>query len=373
DYTRFLFNELDAAAWQPDELELLEAEAKLLSNAEEIKSTLGQVVFALDESDPSLVQQLKQLADQLGRNADGLPELTELVDRLHSVHIEIQDVAQELVRVHEKVGLDPERLARVNERLSEGYRSLKKHHLSNTNELIALHRSLAEKLDGIGNIDEQVSLLWQKAETCRKEALALAKKVSAGRQKVLQPFEKTTTKYLGQMGMPNARLKAHCAPRDEKVGEEPVPGPHGIDEVALLFDANKTGRFDPLEKVASGGELSRLMLAIKAQVAKSIKLPALIFDEIDTGISGEAARQVGLLIRQLAVDHQVICITHQPQIAARADAHFFVYKQDKDGAIKTRLRRLEGEERVDAIAQMLSGDRLTGSARTIAREMVEAG
>jgi DNA repair protein RecN (Recombination protein N) len=203
------------------------------------------------------------------------------------------------------------------------------------------------------------------------EAAALAAKLSAGRKKVIPGLEKTTNQYLAQMGMPNARLSAVCAPEASESDHSPLHA-FGSDRVELLFDANKTGRFEPIGKVASGGELSRLMLAIKAQVARSIQLPALIFDEIDTGISGEAARQVGLLMRSLASGHQVIAITHQPQIAARAHAHFFVYKQDHEGAIRTRLRRLDEAQRVEAIARMLSGEALTESARQIAREMVEA-
>ena len=369
DYTRFLFGELEEAAFQPNELEILESEVDLLSNAETIKTAIGQVVFVLEDSEPSMVQQLKQLANQLSGIGKGLPELTELADRLHSSHIELQDIAQELSRVNDKVGLDPTRLQEVNDRLSIGYRLLKKHQLSTTHELLELQEALSQKLNAIENLDEQLATAAKEEEKYRTHAVEIAGKLSAARQKVLAPLEKTTGEYLTQMGMPNARLKATCT-KMEGANGTPILQTLGTDKVALLFDANKTGRFEPLEKVASGGELSRLMLAIKAQVAQSVHLPALIFDEIDTGISGEAARQVGLLMKQLSTNHQVISITHQPQIAARANAHYFVYKQEAAGAIKTRLRRLSDAERVDAIARMLSGEAITDAAMATAREMV---
>nr|MCU0388504.1 DNA repair protein RecN [Chitinophagaceae bacterium] len=227
------------------------------------------------------------------------------------------------------------------------------------------------KLLQFDNIDELLSQSRTRADEAMAEANILAVELSKGRKKVIPALEKTTNEYLGQMGMPNARLKAACNRASAADGSGGLHA-FGADLVELLFDANKTGRFEPIGKVASGGELSRLMLAIKAQVAKSVQLPALIFDEIDSGISGEAARQVGLLMRSLASGHQVIAITHQPQIAARAHAHFFVYKQENNGAIRTRLRRLEEAQRVEAIARMLSGEALTESARQIAREMVEA-
>lgn len=369
DYTRFLFGELEEAAFQSNELEILESEVELLSNAETIKTAIGQVVFVLDDNEPSMIQQLKQLANQLSGIGKGLPELSELTDRLHISYIELQDIAQELSRVNDKVLLDPARLQEVNDRLSIGYRLLKKHQLSTTQELLELHDTLGQKLNAIENLDEQLALAAKEEEKFRTLALEIAGKLSAARQKVLAPLEKTTAQYLAQMGMPNARLKATCT-KVESANGAPVLQVLGIDKVALLFDANKTGRFEPLEKVASGGELSRLMLAIKAQVAQSVQLPALIFDEIDTGISGEAARQVGLLMKKLSTNHQIISITHQPQIAARANAHYFVYKQETAGAIKTRLRLLTDKERVETIARMLSGETLTEASLASAREMV---
>jgi len=370
DYTRFLFSELEEALLQPNELEELASEVKLLSNAGDVKTALTQVSYALEESDPSIVQQLKHLANTLNHTGAQLPGLTELSDRLISVQIELQDIAHELSRLNDRISLDPERLEVANERLSMGYRLLKKHGLQTTTELIALQESLGEKLLGFDNLDERLGQKKDEAELALVRASNLAQKLSAGRKKVTSALEKTTNTYLGQMGMPNARMLADCKALPAENGQTMLNA-QGCDEVDFMFDANKTGRFESIGKVASGGELSRLMLAIKAQVAKSVQLPALIFDEIDSGISGEAARQVGLLLRSLASEHQVISITHQPQIAAKAHAHYFVYKQDNDGTVRTRMRRLDKMQRVEAIARMLSGEALTETARKIALEMVE--
>ncbi len=371
DYTLFLFNELEEANLQPDELELLENEVNLLTNAETVKASLVQVSYELDENDPSIVQQIKHLAATLAQTGAQLPGLNELSDRLHSVHIELQDIARELAKINDKVSMDPERLEMANERLSLGYKLLKKHNVTTTHELIFLKNNLSEKLLQFNNIDELLVRKQKEATAQFEEAKKGAITLSAGRKKVIKALETTTNQFLVQMGMPNARLQVVCEPTLNPNGQENL---HlfGYDRVEMLFDANKTGRFEPIEKVASGGELSRLMLAIKAQVARSIHLPALIFDEIDTGISGEAARQVGLLMKDLSANHQIIAITHQPQIAAKADAHYFVYKMDFNGAVKTRIRKLDKVQRVETIAQMLGGEALTESAKQIAREMVES-
>jgi DNA repair protein RecN (Recombination protein N) len=370
DYHQFLYQELEALDVQPNEMEQLEAESALLSNAEEVRTALAQVAFALNESEPSMVQQLKQLAGILSHAGATLPEMTEQTDRLLSTHIELQDIARELSRLHEKVSLDPGRLAEVNERLSEGYRLMKKHQVQSTKALLDIQEKLSAAITSFSDRSEKLLQQQRIVADALKNLLTIGDTLSKSRSKVIPVFEKTTHQYLAQMEMANARLKVICQQAVDGNGQI-HPGPSGTDKIAFTFDANKTGRFEPLEKVASGGERSRLMLAIKAQVAKSVQLPALIFDEIDTGISGEAARQVGLLLRHLAMGHQVISITHQPQIAAKAHHHFYVYKQENRGHINTRMRKLMPQERVDAIARMLSGEAITESALQIAREMVE--
>jgi len=264
--------------------------------------------------------------------------------------------------LNDTVNYDPRRIDAINERLSIGYKLLKKHGLRTTAELLALQRKLEDGMqdslqlgESIAAWEREVGRLWLEV---KKKATAL----SGGRVAQVAGLEERVNKLLKQVGMPNARLRV--------VVEACEPDSRGADRVEFLFDANKSNRFEPIRKVASGGELSRLMLCIKSLVAESIDLATLIFDEIDTGISGEAARQVGIILKGLARKRQVICITHQPQIAGKGDAHYFVYKEVKGEAIKTRIRLLGQEERITAIARMLSGEKPTAAALENAREMV---
>lgn len=362
DYHRFLLDELSEAAFREQEIEDMEAELKLLENSEGIKSALGNVCVALSEGEEPMVQQLKSLLHQLQGYTDMLPGLPALVERLGSAQIELQDIAGELESLHERVGFDPQRAATLQERLSLGYRLFKKHGVRDTTSLLQLQADIAAKLDNVLHLDEQIADLERQREQHLKAATALAGRLSAGRRGVLEGFEQNVNAILVRVGMPSARLKAQCK-------EGPL-GPFGADYIEFLFDGNKSNRFEPIRKVASGGELSRLMLAIKSQVAGSMQMPTLIFDEIDTGISGEAARQVGIIMKELGAGHQVICITHQPQIAAKADAHYFVYKAEEGGRLRTRIRQLKEKERVEAIARMLSGEQFSDGTLKVAREMI---
>ncbi|HSU50181.1 MAG TPA: hypothetical protein VLJ41_06315, partial [Segetibacter sp.] len=242
------------------------------------------------------------------------------------------------------------------------YKMLKKHAVQTTNDLIAIRIDLSQKLESVLNIDETISAKEQEVKSLQQKAEDIAKNISTRRKKEIPGLEQKVNELLHQVGMPNARLKVRVEPAPLHL--------FGIDAIDFLFDANKSNRFEPIRKVASGGELSRLMLCIKSLVAQSIDLPTLIFDEIDTGISGEAAKQVGFIMKDLSANRQLITITHQPQIAGKADAHFFVYKEIKGDAIKTNIRLLSGEERITSIAQMLSGEKPTAAALENAREMV---
>ena len=229
-------------------------------------------------------------------------------------------------------------------------------------ELLLIQQELEQKLQAVLNIDETISQKEKEEGKLLEAAKKLAAVLSAARHKQVKPLETKVNKLLTQVGMPNALLKVEIKPVELNA--------FGSDSVEFLFDANKSGQFQPIRKVASGGELSRLMLSVKSLVAQSIDLPTLIFDEIDTGISGEAARQVGVIMKELAQKRQVISITHQPQIAGKADAHFFVYKEIVKDAVKTNIRQLSNEERITAIAKMLSGEKPTAAAMENAREMV---
>jgi len=362
DYHQYIFNELDQLNLRENELEDLETELKLLNNSEGIKSALSKVFFELKESEQPVVQQLRVLGNQLQAFSDYHPSLPDVVKRLQSAQIELQDIADEVDNINDHVNFDQEKIDQVNERLSAGYKMLKKHGVQTTGELITIRNELAQKLEAVINIDDTISQREKGVKESLQKSEDIAKDISSRRKKETAGLEKKVNALLQQVGMPNARLKVEV-----NAGALNL---YGCNSIEFLFDANKSNRFEPIRKVASGGELSRLMLCIKSLVAQSIDLPTMIFDEIDTGISGEAARQVGFIMKDLSNSRQLITITHQPQIAGKGDAHFYVYKQIKGDSIKTNIRLLTRDERITAIAQMLSGEKPTAAALENAREMV---
>ncbi|MGN6214674.1 DNA repair protein RecN [Parafilimonas sp.] len=362
DYNRFLFDELHEANFGENELEDLDNELQLLSNAEEIKTALDASVYELKESEQPVVQTLKQLVNKLSAFASFNSNLEEIIKRLQSTQIELADISNELESLNGDVNYDEQRITFINDRLAVGYKLQKKHGVQSTNELLDIKKELQQKLDAVLNIDEAISSTQNTFDQQLKQLEALAETLSAKRKKVVDAFEKNVNNLLAQVGMPNAKIKV--AINDTALHQ------FGKNAIEFLFDANKSNRFEALRKVASGGELSRLMLCIKSLVAEKINLPTLIFDEIDTGISGEAAKQVGVILKQLARQRQVISITHQPQIAGKADAHFYVYKEVKNDKVNTNIRQLNTNERIQAIAQMLSGEKPTAAAVENAREMI---
>jgi DNA repair protein RecN (Recombination protein N) len=363
DYNKFLFDELEEANFAQNELEQLDEELKMISNAESIKATLTRVFFELQESERPLVQQLKSLNNQLQALRNFHTDISLLIDRLQSTQIELQDIADEVDRLNNNVFYDADKINRINERLAVGYRILKKHGVTTTAELLAIKSDLEIQLEKVTNLAESITEKEKEMNACFKNMEKLATLISLSRHEQIKPFEDKVNKLLVQVGMPNAKIRVDMQ-------RSPTFNQYGYDIIEFLFDANKSDRFQPLRKVASGGELSRLMLSIKSLVAKSVQLPTLIFDEIDTGISGEAARQVGIIMKGLSGAHQVIAITHQPQIAAKADAHYFVYKEIKGDRIVTSIKILNQDERITAIATMLSGEMPTAAAFENAREMI---
>ena len=363
DYNKFQYDELEEGGFRENELEELDAELKLFSNAEGIRSALSKVSYDLSESDAPLIQQLKILSNQLQNYSSYHPDVPGLVQRLQSSQIELQDIADETDRLSNHINYDPKKIEQINERLSLGYKLFKKHGVKTTNDLLRIREMLEAKLKAVFDIDEQLNEREKQTERLFSEVKRLSAKISQQRQRHLKPIEERVNSLLIRVGMPNARFKIEMT-------QNGIFALYGADTVEFLFDANKSGQFQPVRKIASGGELSRLMLCIKSLVAESIDLPTMIFDEIDSGISGEAARQVGIILKELASKRQVICITHQPQIAGKADAHFFVYKQNIKNTIKTNIRLLTVEERITTIAQMLSGEKPTAAAIENAKEMV---
>jgi DNA repair protein RecN (Recombination protein N) len=362
DYNKFLFTELEEADFRENELEELDSELKLLGNAEGIKTILSKLYYELEEAEQSVVQQVKSLNQQLQSYSSFHTGLPVLQARLQSAQLELKDIAEEVDRINDHLHFDPRRMQEISDRLAIGYKLLKKHGLHSSKELLVLKLLLEDKLRTGINLAEDLARKEKETERLFQQAKQLASGLSANRKAQTAPLEKKVNALLIQVGMPNARIKA-------EVMEEAL-NPSGTDSVEFLFDANKSNRFEPLRKVASGGELSRLMLCIKSLVAQSMDLPTLIFDEIDSGISGEAAKQVGIILKDLSKKRQVVCITHQPQIAGKADAHYFVYKEINREMIRTNIRLLSQEERISTIAQMLSGEKPTAAAIQNAREMV---
>ncbi|MFC4231258.1 DNA repair protein RecN [Parasediminibacterium paludis] len=362
DYHQFLYDELEEVSLQENELEDLDAELNLLSNSEGIKTALTKTYFDLKESEQPIVISLKQLINQLNNYASYHHDLPDVIKRLQSTHIELQDIAEEVERINDAIHFDEKRIEFINERLAVGYKLLKKHGVKSTAEILTIQAELRNKLQAVLNIDDAILQKEKAVAQLLQQAIKTAETLAAKRLQQVAPLEKNVNHLLHQVGMPNARLKVQI--------KDSALNLYGKNEIELLFDANKSNRFEPIRKVASGGELSRLMLCIKSLVAKSMDLPTMIFDEIDSGISGEAAKQVGAIMKDLATNRQIICITHQPQIAGKANAHYFVYKEIKGEAVKTNIRLLSNDERITAIAQMLSGEKPTAAALENAREMV---
>lgn len=362
DYHQFLFDELNELSFKENELEELDQELKVLSSAEGIKSALNKAFFELRESEQPVVTSIKQLIQQLQPFADMHKDLAAVIERLQSTQVELQDIAGEIDHVNDHIQFDEKRIEWINQRLADGYKLLKKHALQNTHELLALQQDLSKKLEAVLHIDDTILAKEKEAAALHMEAEQLAERLSTARVQQIKPLETEVNRLLTQVGMPNAKLKVDL--------KKTALHLYGEDQIDFLFDANKSNRFEPIRKVASGGELSRLMLCIKSLVAASIDLPTMIFDEIDTGISGEAAKQVGLIMKNMAGTRQIICITHQPQIAGKADAHFFVYKEIIENTVKTNIRLLGTDERITAIARMLSGEKPTAAALENAREMM---
>jgi len=363
DYNKFLLDELEEINLKENELEDIENELQLLSNSEGIKNALNKVNYELKENaETPIITTLKQLAQQLQTYSNYHKDLPTLIDRINSTQIELQDIAHETENINDNIGFDEKRIEAINEKLSVGYKLLKKHGVKTTVELLEIQKQLSTKLQAVLEIDDKILAKEKEAAELFKQAEALATTLSQARKKQIIIIEEKVNTLLAQVGMPNARLKITL--------ENVALNNFGKDQIEFLFDANKSNRFEAINKVASGGELSRLMLCIKSLVAQSIDLPTMIFDEIDTGISGEAAKQVGIIMQQLASKRQIICITHQPQIAGKANAHFFVYKEIINDAVKTNIRLLNNDERIVTIAKMLSGEKPSVAALESAKEMM---
>jgi len=363
DYEQFLFNELEQASLKPGEQEELEQELERLTHAESIKKGLLITAATLTESEVSAISLLKEAVLQLQGIERFDPAIHTLYERLRSSIIEIKDIADETADMEANTLHSAERLSVVQERLDVLYTLQQKHRVADNTSLLAIKQQLEDSLTQLLSTDEDIEQLQKEIELNQAELFVQANALSQNRQQAIALVQTTTSKTLEQVGMPNAKLVLTHQELTELNKD-------GLDRIDLLFSANAGQAPAPVGKVASGGELSRLMLAIKALLAKHTSLPTLIFDEIDTGISGETALKVGEVISALGKDMQVLSITHLPQIAAKGNSHYFVYKDEVNEKTTTGIRKLNNDERIEVIAEMLSGKNPGASAIQNAKELL---
>lgn len=364
DYNQFLFTELETFQPREGELEEAEAELNLLTHSEALKISLQQALHLLRDHDHAVLTQLRQVMQSVDTHARMLPSLQDIASRIDSARIELKDISGELEILYEHTHCDQDKINQLTERLNEGNRLLKKHGLHQSTELLALKHQLEEKIHSAVHAGQDEEALLAEIEREYTRVQQLSDSLHKRRKEVIPGMEQTVNALLKDVGMPNARISIELNHVDLNR--------FGQDKVEILFDANKTGHFAPIAKAASGGELSRLMLCIKSLLADSSSLPTLIFDEIDTGISGETALQVGHIMKALSKDHQLICITHLPQIAGKADQHLYIYKEaNASGQIITHLKELEHEERIDTLAEMLSGKSATNEAKATVKQLMK--
>ncbi|WP_317130580.1 DNA repair protein RecN [Pedobacter cryotolerans] len=363
DYEQFLFNELEQANLKEGEQEDLEQELEKLTHAEGIKRSLLMATSLLTENEISATSILKEATIQLQNIEKFDSEINVLFERLRSSMIEIKDIADETSLIESKTLHSAERLSIIQQRLDVLYTLQQKHRVANNNELLQVQQKLEDSLAQLISSDEQIEVLTEEIEQLVIYLTKQAQELSVNRKKSIKVVEIATAKTLQRVGMPNAKL--HFV--QETITEL---NKDGLDYTQMLFSANAGQATAPVNKVASGGELSRLMLAIKSLLAKHTSLPTLIFDEIDTGISGETALKVGEVIADLGNDMQILSITHLPQIAAKGNSHYFVYKNEANNKTTTGIRKLSADERVAVIAEMLSGKNPGASALQNAKELL---
>ena len=364
DYIRFQLEQLEDAQLAAGEQEELEQEADTLSHAEEIKAGLFRAGQVMNSDEGGLLSALKECLNTMLGLQKVYPSAGELAERLESSYIELKDISQEVSGKEEEIEFNPVRLEEVNDRLNLIYTLQQKHRVTTVDELLALADDYAAKLANITSSDEQIEELKVRSEALyskvKKQAAVLTKLRTAAAREV----EKQMAARLIPLGMPNVRFRVEIGARKE-------PGVHGADTVNFLFSANKNGALQSISSVASGGEIARVMLSVKAMIAGAVKLPTIVFDEIDTGVSGEIADRMADIMQEMGdSDRQVISITHLPQIAARGRAHYKVFKQDNETETNSHIRRLADKERIEEIAHMLSGATLTDAALNNAKALL---
>ena len=364
DYYQYQYEQLDVARLKSGEQDELEQELETLSHAEEIGNSLDSSSGMLGGHDNSILSQLKEVYTVINKITRFFPGVAGYGKRLESAYIELKDIENELEAIKEKIELDPEKLAYINERLDLIYSLEQKHKANNIKELLDIKESLRHKIDEVTSYESRLEELRQKRDVSEKKLNELALKLSQRRQESLKNIEKEVTLLLVDLGIPNGRFKI----KHNTVADYTI---NGIDRVQFLFSANKNIELQDISRIASGGELSRLMLSIKSLLSDSSGLPTIIFDEIDMGVSGEIADKVGNIIKRMSAGMQIINITHLPQVACKGDFHYLVYKSDEGESTTAHIKLLSNEERHIEIARMLSGEELTEAAMQNARELLK--
>jgi DNA repair protein RecN (Recombination protein N) len=362
DYIRFQLDELVKANLEDGEQESLESELKVMEHAEEIKSRFQQMLDLLTRSEVASQTSLKDARQHLNNISSFSPAYENLLQRLDAITIELDDIVQEVEREEGNIEFDPERSEFINERLSTIYRLLKKHKAGNVKELLVLQEQLQQKNDITSNLDEALATAQKNFEKADKEVRAAGTKLSESRKKAFAPLCKQLIKLLQELGIPEANLQI-----DHQLTQ---PTNQGIDKIEILFSANKGISPRALAQVASGGEFSRVMFSIKYVMAEKTSMPTLVLDEIDSGISGEVSMKLGQMMKNMSRKHQVITITHLPQIAAKGDAHYFVYKDNSSTKTISNIRSLGEQERVEEIAKMIGGAKPSPIALQNAQELL---
>lgn len=363
DYFQFQHTQLVQAKLEPDEQEALEQELSTLNHSEEIKTALVTAAGLMSGEGSSILTLLKESQQYLGKLVTFYQPSEELQQRVSSVFLEMKDIAQETDRLADRIEHNPQRITYINQRLDLIYSLQQKHRVATISELIAIRDDLDHTIQNISGVDNRLDALKVSIDKIRSQLENIASSLSNNRRLIIPQIELRVHDMLLQLGMPNAIFKVELSPTDEFTA-------HGMDKVMFLFSGNKQGQLQLLSKVASGGEMARLMLSLKAIVAEAVTLPTIIFDEIDAGVSGDIADKVGNVIVRMSDYAQVINITHLPQIASKGDNHFLVYKNDVAGKTQSQIKRLSPEARITEIARMLSGEKLSEAAINNAKALL---
>ncbi len=364
EFLKFQFQELEMLALNQGEQQNLEADLQILAKSQDLLNLSEKTNFTISEGENSLSDQVRALSREWEELSELNPKFKTIHEALINIENEMEEVLALTSEARDAIDADPAKKEEIEVRLNLIYSLLNKHRLKDAEELIDLHSTLDEKLSNYNSRDEQISKLEKAVEGMEKKLRVKAEQISASRKKTFKPITKKIMKILETLSMGSSKVEVH----HENTG---ILTANGIDDIEIFFCANKGGELKPIKQVASGGELSRLMLAMKSTVANQMKLPTLIFDEIDTGVSGEVANKMGILMKELGEHHQVIVITHSPQVSASAHKHFHIYKEENKKRAFTRMKELNNEERITEIAKMLSGEAPTDSALSNARELLD--